>query len=264
MIQYKRQADGSFLKSGELVAAEVYIKIDSQESFSNSYTVAQATSIIENAIAKGQVNHDTYSIIPVPEKPLSGAAAKNAAKSAEAVATLTPEELARLATIQAEQNLEPPAALKVLRKEQKAAAKAAVKAAKPPKAPKASTAKQLTPEEEARVAVILAGLEPGTDQKIAVKQLRKEQRVARLAAARAAKPAKAPKAPKAPKPEGTKKPGLNAEDIAKRYKAGESVGAIAKALGASYMGVRLSLIRQDLLGKVAPVATEAVAEAPKA
>lgn len=82
-ITYTRQEDGTFKKEGEIGAVpEVRIKIGGQEPFSNTMTLAEATKVVEDAIAKGQVKHDLYSILAEPEKPLSGAAKANSEKKA--------------------------------------------------------------------------------------------------------------------------------------------------------------------------------------
>lgn len=70
MITYSKQADGTFLKEGAFAAvpAEVRIQVGDAKPFSGTYTLAQAESIIESAIAKGQVVKDTYRILPMEEK----------------------------------------------------------------------------------------------------------------------------------------------------------------------------------------------------
>src|SRR6202007_453788 len=95
--------------------------------FSGNYTLEQATGIIEDAIAKGQVKKEFYAILPVPEKIVTPTVAQNV--------ELTEEEVARVNAIQTEQNVDRVAAIKQLRKEQRAAAKPP-KAPKEPKAPK--------------------------------------------------------------------------------------------------------------------------------
>lgn len=70
MITYTRQPDDTFLKQGEFAAvpAEVLIQIGDAKPFSGNYTLAAATQIIEDAIAKKQVKKDVYRILPVPVK----------------------------------------------------------------------------------------------------------------------------------------------------------------------------------------------------
>jgi hypothetical protein len=69
-IKYSRQADGTYLKTGEftVVPEEVLIQVGDGVPFKGSYTLSQATKIIEEAITKGQVSKESYSILPVPEK----------------------------------------------------------------------------------------------------------------------------------------------------------------------------------------------------
>lgn len=211
MITYRRDASsGKYVKSGEFAAAvsEVKIKIDTGTPF-GSYTLDQATKIIEEGIAKGQVNKDSYAIVGVPEKELSGAAAAAKAKHAEKVAN---------------GEIQP-------------------KAPREKKAPKGYQQKELTPEEQARVTVIMQEL--SMDEAAAKKILRKEQASARLKAARASNTNSSP----------VGKSKLDHDKIAQMAKNGITVGAIAQALGASYMGIRNSLLSH---GVPLPVAEKKV------
>ena len=69
-IKYSRQTDGTYLKTGEFltIPEEVLIQVGDGVPFKGSYTLSQATKIIEEAITKGQVSKESYSILPVPEK----------------------------------------------------------------------------------------------------------------------------------------------------------------------------------------------------
>jgi hypothetical protein len=62
MITYTKNGDGTYTKAGGFAAApaEVRIQIGDGKPFSGSYTLDQATHIIEDAIAKGQVAKDKY------------------------------------------------------------------------------------------------------------------------------------------------------------------------------------------------------------
>lgn len=68
-ITYTKQGDGTFLKEGsfQAVPAEVRIACGGQPATGSKYTLARATEIIEEAIAKGQVKHDKYSIVAAEE-----------------------------------------------------------------------------------------------------------------------------------------------------------------------------------------------------
>ena len=79
-ITYTKQADGTWLKQGEFAAipAEVRIACGGQPAGGSVYTLQRATEIVEEAIAKGHVKHDLYSIVATEE--VVTAATEKAAK----------------------------------------------------------------------------------------------------------------------------------------------------------------------------------------
>lgn len=73
-ISYTRQPDGSYAKSGEPPSTRnVRIQVLGRKPF-GSYSLSEATEVIEQAISKGQVTHDEYRILPGEETPMDEAA----------------------------------------------------------------------------------------------------------------------------------------------------------------------------------------------
>lgn len=291
MITYTRQADDTWLKQGEFAyaPAEVRIQIGDGKPMSSTYTLQAAQALIEDAIAKKQVKQDVYRILPMDEK---------LGKPSKPEAVLTEADEARVAEILADpvaaQGLDRKAAIKQLRKEQKAAGKPV----RTPKAKKYSNEKfveiyqtsnnsldevckqtgasrvwaqrvlvklgvyvkpikeakpevVLTPEEDARVGAIIAastnveGVEAQTavengqgilTRAQAIKQLRKEQRVA----ARPAREAKGPRVTKYSK-----------QDFVDTYLANHSLDEVCTKTGASRVWAQRVLVQQGVW--VAPV-----------
>ena len=152
VLIYHRQPDGTYKWEGELVAAASGYQIMQAETGRafGDFSLERAKEILE----KGPLRQEWYKVIPIPEKEVSGAAAKAKARKEEKAAKIASGEIA----------------------------------APEPKMPREKKEKvgyqrkELTAEEEARIKVFTDL--PGTDRDSAIKLLRKEQRVARLAAAR--------------------------------------------------------------------------------
>ena len=62
MITFTRQQDGSYTRTGELDSRRAQIQIDGKRAYVD-YPVAYAIALIEEAIAKGQVKAETYTVI---------------------------------------------------------------------------------------------------------------------------------------------------------------------------------------------------------
>jgi hypothetical protein len=69
MITFTRQQDGTYKREGELASRRVQIQIDNQVPF-GSYDLAEAVAFLEDAIAKGQVKANRYSIVPLAVEPM--------------------------------------------------------------------------------------------------------------------------------------------------------------------------------------------------
>ena len=87
MIIFTQQPDGSYKKEGELSSRRAQIQINDLRPFGN-YGTLEAVGIIEEAIAKGQVRAERYSVlaaadVAMPEEVKEKFAAINAAKKAE-------------------------------------------------------------------------------------------------------------------------------------------------------------------------------------
>lgn len=68
-IRWTRQTDGTYLKTGELPdVRRVQMFIPGRPRPWGSYSILEATEIIEGAIAKGQVREDVYMIVPAPKQ----------------------------------------------------------------------------------------------------------------------------------------------------------------------------------------------------
>lgn len=200
MITYTKNADGTFTKAGAFAAApaEVLIQIGDSKPFSGSYTLAQATQIIENAIAKGQVKRDKYAILPVPEKAVKPAKPKapRAPKAPKQPKEKKPPkyDVQQFATIyQNTKSLDD--VCKATGASRAYAHRALVKLGlyeKPATAVKPVAV--LTEAQEARVQEIIAAQlavdGAVADRKAAIKQLRKEVRTAERIAKKAAEPKK--------------------------------------------------------------------------
>ncbi len=207
---YRKQADGTYKWEGELGAVAASYQIVQAETGRpfGDFTLQRAKELLE----KGPLRQEWYKVIPIPEKEVSGAAAKAQERKAVKEAKIAAGELPAPA----------PKAPKVPREK---------------KAPKVSTKKELTPDEEVRIQYFMAGTPtlPPFTREAAIKQVRTEQRIARLADARAAKgPSKNAKLDDAAITEMYTTGGLNANEI--RMK-----------LGVAYMTIRLRLIKLGLL-----------------
>ncbi len=205
VLIYRRKPDGTYVWEGELVAAASGYQIMQAETGRpfGDFTLERAKEILE----KGPLRQEWYKVIPIPEKEVSGAAAKAKAKKEEKAAKIASGEIAAPA----------PKAPKVPREK---------------KAPKGYQRKALTAEETACVAALQA--EKGVDESAAVKLLRTEQRIARLAAARATKGP-------------SKNSGLDDEKIRNQFNAGMNANQIAKSYGCAYMSIRLRLLKMGLI-----------------
>lgn len=266
MITYTRQPDGTFVKAGEFAAvpAEVRIQIGDTKPFSGSYTLAQATAIIEEAISKNQVQKDVYRILPVEEKAPKAAKAPKAPKEPKAPkqpkAPKPPKEkkerkppkydVQQFVTIYKNTgNLED--VMKATGASRAYVHRSLVKLGlyqKP--APKVKPEATLTEAEEARLVEILATFTEtivGDPRKLAIKQLRKEQRAAN-------KPPKAPKAPRVFK--------YDIQQFAAIYKATGDLNAVVIQTGASKVYAQRALTKLGLYVKPVKQTTASVTPTP--
>lgn len=272
MITYTKQGDGTYLKAGAFATEpkEVRIQIGETKPFSGSYTLAQATLIIEDAITKKQVAKDVYKILP-PEVPVVKAVKEPKVKTPKA------EKAPKVPKPPKEPKVKTPrvvkydvqkfAAIYAVNKSldevcaQTGASKAYAHRAlvklglyeKPVKAVKAEVV--LTEDEVTRVNAIQT--EQNVDRVAAIKVLRKEQRAAN-------RPVKTPKGPRVLK--------YSLEQFASVYKETGSADAVVAATGASKVYAIRALTKLGLYVKpvkvVAPVvaapavAAEVPVEAP--
>lgn len=205
VLIYRRQPDATYKWEGELVAAASGYQIMQAETGRafGDFSLERAKEILE----KGPLRQEWYKVIPIPEKEVSGAAAKAKARKAEKEAKIASGELP-------------------------APAPKAPKAPKEPRQPKVYEKKMLDEAEVIRVNAIQ--LEANVDREAAIKLLRKEQRIARLAEARAIK---------GPSKYASK---IDDAVLRELYPA-TNANQIAKKFGVGYMTVRLRLIKLGLL-----------------
>lgn len=271
MIKYTRNADGTYTKTGgfEKEPTEVRIQVADGRPFSGGYTLAQATAIIEDGIAKNQVQKDSYTILPIesktpkaekaPKEPKAPKAPKEPKAAKEPKANkYSADDFVRI--YNETKSLD--AVVKQTGASRVWAQRVLVKHGvwvKPVRAVKPEV--ELTLEEETRVADIIATLAgqtelPATRQQ-AIKQLRKEQRIA-------ARPPKTPKAPRVLK--------YSKDDFAVVYAKNHSLKEVCEATGASpvwaqrvlvRLGVWVKPVKAAVTPAPAPV-VETPAPAPKA
>lgn len=265
MITYVKQLDGTFVKAGAFaeVPSEVRIQVGDARPFSGSYTLAQATAIIEDAIAKNQVVKEKYAILPMevkepkaakepkqPKEPKAPKAAKTPAEpKAPRVVKYEKSKLVEIYNVNhsLDEVVSQTGASRVY------AHRVLVQMGvwvTPVRAAKAEIV--LTEAEVIRVNAIQT--ETNVDRVAAIKQLRKEQRIA----ARPPKEAKAPRVLKYSK-----------DDFVRIYLVNHSLDEVISQTGASRVWAQRVLVQKNVWVKpvakvaevVAPVATPAPKEA---
>lgn len=258
MITYTRNADNTFTKAGSFAAApaEVMIQIDGGKPFAQRYNLQQATQLIEDAISKGQVKKDKYSILPIPEVVAKAPRAPRVPKELKVKEPKGP----RVVKYSKDDMLRVYAETKSLDEVVKQVGASRIWAQrvlvnagvfeKPVREAKPEVT--FTPEQEARITVIIEQLATQTEipatRQSAVKQLKKEERAAN-------RPAKAPKAPRVLK--------YSKEDFVKIYtEQGHSLDAVVAQTGASRVWAQRVLVAQGVWVK--PVKVAAVVPAPVA
>lgn len=265
MITYTKNADGTFTKAGEFAAVpvEVLIQIGDAKPFSSTYTLQAATTLIEDAIKKNQVKADVYRILPIQEKIGKTKAPREPKAAKEPKAPKVPKEKKysneKFVEIYKASNNSLDEVCKQTGASRVWAQRVLVKLGvyvKPIKAAKPEVV--LTSEEETRVAQLLLACDPAStgpvadllypNRAAAIKQLRKEQRIA-------ARPAREPKGPRVTK--------YSKQDFVDAYLVNHSLDEVCAKTGASRVWAQRVLVKLGVwVAPVKPIKADKPASVP--